>query len=378
MSASEAFELLGLPPDADARAIKRAYHKLLKRHKPDSDPDGFRRLRDAFEAASEAEAMQAFAASFEVPHVSQAEEEPQPPRDPKEVPQSEVNPAVVLDALDRDEVQWAYELVMDDRWAAAMLGEDGGHLRWATRCVGLRVLLLNRPAFGLLASKYPDAFDHDDTEFVYLLRVSGDWSSLAATLSLPPALVAFATRMPLERDPAVRRELARALGAWFQRDVARGMALMHTIAQQTSDVRPFLRELASEFEAELDSQATGDPPANCLRALTWPATSLAIVALLALLFVRGVGDDPVWGVLRLLGFSGGGVLGFIWGEGAVYEALPSLRRRFLLACIEAGLEPSLAAVELNPHIYLRQAIQQDAGMELAFHVGRLGKLRGDA
>jgi hypothetical protein len=45
------FDYLGLTPDADERAIKRAYARLLKTHRPDEDPAAFQRLSDAYEAA---------------------------------------------------------------------------------------------------------------------------------------------------------------------------------------------------------------------------------------------------------------------------------------------------------------------------------------
>lgn len=46
-----AFELLGLSPDADERSIKRAYAQRLRSVRPDEDPAGFQRLREAYELA---------------------------------------------------------------------------------------------------------------------------------------------------------------------------------------------------------------------------------------------------------------------------------------------------------------------------------------
>jgi hypothetical protein len=46
------FELLGLGPDADLAAVKRAYARLLRTTRPDEDPAGFQRLHSAYQAAS--------------------------------------------------------------------------------------------------------------------------------------------------------------------------------------------------------------------------------------------------------------------------------------------------------------------------------------
>lgn len=43
--------LLQIDPTDDSRAIKRAYAKLLKQHRPDEDPDGFQRLHQAYKQA---------------------------------------------------------------------------------------------------------------------------------------------------------------------------------------------------------------------------------------------------------------------------------------------------------------------------------------
>jgi len=50
---TEARALLGVSPEDDAAAIKRAYRKLVVAHPPDTDPDGFRRVREAFELLTE-------------------------------------------------------------------------------------------------------------------------------------------------------------------------------------------------------------------------------------------------------------------------------------------------------------------------------------
>ena len=47
------FELLGLAPTDDVRAIKRAWFETLPKHPPHSDPEGFRALREAYERLSD-------------------------------------------------------------------------------------------------------------------------------------------------------------------------------------------------------------------------------------------------------------------------------------------------------------------------------------
>ena len=47
----DCWHILGIAPTRDEAVIKRAYAQLLKKHRPDRDPDGFIRLREAYETA---------------------------------------------------------------------------------------------------------------------------------------------------------------------------------------------------------------------------------------------------------------------------------------------------------------------------------------
>jgi curved DNA-binding protein CbpA len=49
------FEVLGVAEDADDDAVRAAYLSALRRSPPDRDPDGFRRIRAAYEAVQDAE-----------------------------------------------------------------------------------------------------------------------------------------------------------------------------------------------------------------------------------------------------------------------------------------------------------------------------------
>jgi hypothetical protein len=50
MSSAPPFQTLGIAPTLDAGAVKRAYFRQLAIHPPHQDPEGFRRLRAAYES----------------------------------------------------------------------------------------------------------------------------------------------------------------------------------------------------------------------------------------------------------------------------------------------------------------------------------------
>ncbi|MEO1603547.1 MAG: DnaJ domain-containing protein, partial [Pseudomonadota bacterium] len=45
------YELLGVARDADERALRKAYVRLIKRFRPETDPDSFKRIHAAYERA---------------------------------------------------------------------------------------------------------------------------------------------------------------------------------------------------------------------------------------------------------------------------------------------------------------------------------------
>ena len=59
MSDPSPFSVLGIAATNDPAAVKRGYFAALVRHPPHADPDGFRRLRAAYESLSTAEGLEA-------------------------------------------------------------------------------------------------------------------------------------------------------------------------------------------------------------------------------------------------------------------------------------------------------------------------------
>ncbi|HOJ78322.1 MAG TPA: J domain-containing protein [Bacillota bacterium] len=45
------WHILGIEPTVDLKTIKKAYALKLRIHHPEDDPEGFNRLRSAYEAA---------------------------------------------------------------------------------------------------------------------------------------------------------------------------------------------------------------------------------------------------------------------------------------------------------------------------------------
>ncbi|MEB0045247.1 MULTISPECIES: J domain-containing protein [unclassified Pseudomonas] len=70
--AMSCWEILGLEPGADSRSIKRHYAQRLKHNRPDDDPQGFQRLREAYEQAMDASRLAPLAPLAVEPNVTRA------------------------------------------------------------------------------------------------------------------------------------------------------------------------------------------------------------------------------------------------------------------------------------------------------------------
>ncbi|WP_455818956.1 hypothetical protein [Pseudomonas cerasi] len=67
MSSQPCWQILGIEPTQDQQVIRRAYRDLLPLHHPESDPEGFKRLREAYEQARKGVAEPATLLPFEQP-----------------------------------------------------------------------------------------------------------------------------------------------------------------------------------------------------------------------------------------------------------------------------------------------------------------------
>lgn len=82
------WEFLGLSPASDIRTIKRQYASMLKQHRPDEDPEGFQRLREAFEQALDWRVDEVFTV-IEAPEAASVET-----LQPFELPQAATCPSI--------------------------------------------------------------------------------------------------------------------------------------------------------------------------------------------------------------------------------------------------------------------------------------------
>lgn len=88
MNLGDALSALGLSLPTDADAARRAYMRLLKKHKPEVDPQGFMRLREAYEEVRAALSAPSIAEVAPPPAPS-----PEPPPPPSTSPSTSPSPA---------------------------------------------------------------------------------------------------------------------------------------------------------------------------------------------------------------------------------------------------------------------------------------------
>jgi len=158
---NEARELLELGADAEGRAIRRAYLRAVKRHSPERDPEGFARMREAFELCR---ARPAYPSASVAPIPSA-----QPSRalldrcyDPEITPQEQLTRAEqAIEQLPEDSA--AFWAKFD---ALCALGDDEATLAWLRhgRTEGVENCLQQ------LAASAPHTLDDDDVAALLELR----------------------------------------------------------------------------------------------------------------------------------------------------------------------------------------------------------------
>mgnify|MGYP000138228956 CR=1 FL=1 len=357
MDVDTALGVLGLEPDADARAIKRAYHKLLKRHKPDSDPEGFRRLREAYECLTD-----------DAPRST-----PPDPQwtSPRPVTQRTLNAVAVHHALDEGRFADAHAMVIDARWADALLDDADGSYAEATYRMGLAAILDHRPAYEAIAAAYPDCFSPNDRRLQVLLAVGREWEHLRSTARLPPQFHAFVAKSFIV-DPQPRIALARGLARWFWNDRASAMRGILTLLTQYPSVASVLydevRALDDAISPDMPLPLPPQPtPAARLRVPTlWTPLVLVVAALLIAVFSEGNVAARTFIPVLLVG-GGLGLIGRPLSNA-------SFRARLLSSCLAHDQPPATLGTNLGPFRLLREGLQNDALLEYGFRIGRLGRL----
>ncbi|MCR9161563.1 MAG: J domain-containing protein [Nannocystaceae bacterium] len=352
-----AFELLGLSPGADAKAIKRAYHKRLKTTKPDRDPEGFKRLRAAFEVAtSDAPALEEPAAEWSSPRLTT---------------QRTLNAVAVHHALDEGRFAEAHATVMDTRWADALLDDPGGAYAEATRRTGIATILDHRPAYEAVAAVYPDVFRPNDPELQLLLGISREWQRLLQASSVPPEVRAFVAKCVIV-DEASRLSLARGLVRWYWRDRPSAMAAVVGLLEDYPAVASFLYQQVRAFDEYVPStgpiplQRQPTPSARIRFATLW--TPLIVVA--AALVISAISSGPI--VDRIVGalVLAVGLL-FLLGHPANSS---QVHAGYLASCLAHDEPPEVAARRVRLCRRLRRALGENIALDFGFRVGRLARL----
>ncbi len=390
MTDEEAFERLGLEPDADPKTIKRAYHQLLRHHKPDRDPQGFRRLRDAYELALQAHARAALEQAI-APVLAPPLEGSPSPSDEAAVPTrettlepwtppwpKEIDPEAVTNALGGGDFDHAFALVMRDTWAGAMIDDDG-RLAWATQRVVMTAILVDPTAYETLRERYPDVLQAAGDRLGLQLRAGAQWAGLMED-DVPQSLVDFIVRGQTAFEP--QRDIAngRALARWYWSDPKTAWQFLMRLVRLYPAVAALLEDTVRTL-AYLDGNLTGPlpratlpSPSRVLRPLRLATVPLAVaIGLAVYLYVL---DDIVGmfgSFVRVLFSVCASMTAWVAAVG-VYLLTPWLRRRLAHACVGVDTPPSEVGRAGRIETPLQTIVRKDIVAELVYRVGRLARL----
>lgn len=357
MDRDTALEVLGLEPGADAKAIKRAYHKRIKKTKPDRDPEGFRRLREAYERLKSGAPAQ--------PEASPEWSSRRP------ATQRTLNALAVHRALDEGRFADAHAIVMDPRWADALLDDPDRSYAEVTRRVGLATILDHRPAYELVAATYPEVFRPNDPDLEFLLGFGREWQYLLQVSDVPPEVRTFVAKV-LIVAPETRPTLARGLALWFWRDRRSATRALVGLLEYHPGVATLLYQEVRAFD---DSIPTGGPiplsgvptpNARVRLALIWFPLALLLTTQLAVAAVEGpsIGNAGLALVLSVVGFL------------ALGDPLrhPKFHGKVVDSCLVHDQPPRPVIERLRPLRGSREELSRHAVLDFAFRVGRLARL----
>lgn len=79
---SDPYQVLGVPSDAGEAEIRSAYRRAVREHPPDRDPEGFERVRDAYEKVRDPAAAAYALLDAPVPDLPTPRVAPMPPPPP--------------------------------------------------------------------------------------------------------------------------------------------------------------------------------------------------------------------------------------------------------------------------------------------------------
>lgn len=187
------YVLLGIAPDADGKAIRQAYARLIRIYRPDRAPREFQRIHAAFEEALPAERPRLQPIRMHAPASS--------PEDADRPPSQAAAPTPSAPAQEPGEAERARAAGVARRLDdAGRLAESGDH---AAAAAVIDALLDERVPLDLLAGR-PDherlLVRHPSLSWTRLVRVSSDTQAVFALWDLA-WLAAF------ENDPARARVL---------------------------------------------------------------------------------------------------------------------------------------------------------------------------
>ncbi len=101
-SNEDPFDILGVPPGSDARTIRKAYLRLIKKTKPEENPVGFARIRAAYEAIKSEEDAKSLTYTTSFPAEDPDLQQPNVEENELPLPAAFEEPAEVLDDFDEE------------------------------------------------------------------------------------------------------------------------------------------------------------------------------------------------------------------------------------------------------------------------------------